>query len=285
VSRSPKSVRSPKARREPFSRLPTNLLVDPNWAGLRPAARVLFVDMCKQYRHGGAYGFTNNSKIGYGCVAGARAINASPATASRRLQELAKNDFIRLRKVGALKVKGEPGLASEWELSIYPAPGKAPPSWGDRWLRLEHWMLEAPAYRELTNRAKCILLELMRRFDGGNNGEIIFGGADGSRAGFSIDVTERALTELERAGFIVMVAKAVPYQERARQWRLTMYRACGKPATKEFMQAPTQGQRTTGDRFTGTAPRRTFQRCGYCLCRTQPRALPIFETHSMKTIH
>jgi hypothetical protein len=77
----------------------------------------------------------------------------------------------------------------------------------------------------------------MRRYDGGNNGRISFGGPNGAQAGFSTDVTERVLTELERSGFIVQTAPAVPWLSHPRKWRLTMYGADGKQPTKDFMRS------------------------------------------------
>jgi hypothetical protein len=76
----------------------------------------------------------------------------------------------------------------------------------------------------------------MRRYDGNNNGIIGFGGQDGAHAKLSRDVTERALTEIECARFSVMTEPAIPYLMRPRKWRLTMYPADGKPATKDFMK-------------------------------------------------
>jgi hypothetical protein len=103
-------------------------------------------------------------------------------------------------------------------------------------LHIQHWLLNSAAYMGLSNQAKCILVELMRRYNGGNNGNISFGGSSGAHAGFSADVTERALTELQHAGFIVQTALAVSYLRRPRKWRLTMYAVDRRPPTKDFMR-------------------------------------------------
>jgi hypothetical protein len=95
---------------------------------------------------------------------------------------------------------------------------------------------------------------MMRRFDGGNNGEIEFGGGDGGWAGFAAATTRRALAGIERAGFIVETAAAVAAQKKSRQWRLTMYKADGKFATKDFMrtvQAAETPLQDAPDRFRG----------------------------------
>jgi hypothetical protein len=217
--------------------LPMNLLVRPVWTNLPAAARVIFLDMCMIHRHGGGRGPRNNGQIGYGCVAGAKAAGASAATAHRMLSRIRESGLIKLWKEGSFGVKAGERRAREWEITIYPVDG-GPPAWGERRLHIEHRILKCSAYKGLSNPTKCILIELMRRYDGGNNGYIAFGGPSGAHAGFSADVTERALTELQRAGFIVQTALAVPYLRRPRKWRLTMYAADGKSATKDFMRNP-----------------------------------------------
>jgi hypothetical protein len=238
--------------RKPFIMLPRALLVDSVWTNLPATARVIFLDMCKIHRHGGARGPGNNGYVGYGCAAGARAANISVATAHRMLSLIRKSDLVKLRKEGSFKVKAGEGRTREWEITIYPIDSRPPIAWSESRLHIEHWLLASAGYKGLSNSAKCILIELMRRYDGGNNGYISFGGPSGAHAGFSNDVTERALTELQRAGFIVQTARAVPHLRRSRKWRLTMYAAEGKSGTKDFMQDP---RRTTPQKsyrgFTG----------------------------------
>jgi hypothetical protein len=194
--------------------------------------------MCKLHHHGSERRPSNNGQIGYGCGAGAKAANVSVATAYRMLEELRTSGLLKLRKKGVFRVKAGEGRATEWEITIYPMAGRPPIAWSGARLHIQHWLLNSAAYKGLSNQAKCILVELMRRYDGGNNGNISFGGSSGAHAGFSADVTERALTELQHAGFIVQTALAVPYLRRPRKWRLTMYAADGKSATKDFMRNP-----------------------------------------------
>ena len=227
-----------REEREPFIMLPRALLVDPVWVSLPATARVIFLDMCKIHRHAGERGTGNNGQVGYGCAAGARAANVSIATAYRMLSQIRKSGLVKLRKEGSFKVKAGEGRTSEWEITIYPVDGSPAIRWGESKLHIKQYLLESAAYKDLSSSTKCILIELMRRYDGGNNGYIGFGGPSGAYAGFSNDVTERALTELHRAGFIVQTAPAVPHLRRARIWRLTMYAADGKSATKDFMRDP-----------------------------------------------
>ncbi len=218
--------------------LPRALLVDLVWTNLPATARVIFLDMCKIHRHASARGPGNNGHIGYGCAAGARAANISVATAHRMLLQVCKSGLVKLWKEGSFKVKAGEGRTREWEITIYPVDGRPPIRWNGSTLRIEQYLLKSAAYKDLSNSAKCILAELMRRYDGGNNGYISFGGPSGAHTGFSNDVTERALTELQRAGFIVPTAPAVPHLRQPRKWRLTMYAADGKSGTKDFMRDP-----------------------------------------------
>jgi hypothetical protein len=237
VKRWNKAAGGRQVRRERFTMLPADLLVAADWTRLPPPARAIFINMCMLHHHSSEHGPSNNGRIGYGCAAGAGAANVSPATAHRMLKALCNSGLIKLRKKGLFKVKAGVGWAHEWEITIFPMIGRTPISWGNRRLRLEHWLLVSAAYKGLMNQSKCILIELMRRYDGGNNGLISFGGRSGAYAGFSTDVTERALTELERARFIVQTVPAVPSLSHPRKWRLTIYGADGKPATKDFMRS------------------------------------------------
>ena len=238
MKRRKKASAGRQGRRERFLMLPTALLVHTVWIHLPATARVIFIDICKSHHHGGERGPGNNGQIGYGIAAGAKAANVSRATAHRMLGDLSKSGLLKLRKEGVFNAKAGEGRTREWEITIFPVSGRPLTTWGERKLHLEHWFLNSAAYNGLSNQAKCILIELMRRFDGSNNGSISFGGQGGADAGFSVDVTERALTELQRARFIVQTTPAVPHLGRPRRWRLTIYAADKKAATKDFMHDP-----------------------------------------------
>jgi hypothetical protein len=181
-----------QGRRERFVMIPTALLVHTDWIHLPAAARVILIDICKMHHHGGWLGPSNNGQIGYGCAAGAKAASVSIATADRMLNRIRKGGLLKLRKEGIFNVKAGEGRTREWQITIYPMAGRPLTAWGESKLHIEHWLLDSAAYKGLSNQTKCILIELMRRYNGGNNGSISFGGQDGARAGFSVDVTERA---------------------------------------------------------------------------------------------
>src|SRR5712691_1594719 len=227
--------RGDKRNAEKFVMLPASLFVRPEFASLPPPARVIYVDIAKLYRPPWDGQPGNNGKIWYGCRQGGRATNISFRWAAEMLR--------RIEESGAASITNRTGFnkkdshkAQEWELAIYPTHGR-PARWsGTGHLRLYNWMTETRAYVALSLSGKCILWELMRRYDGNNNGKISFGGQDGRHAKLLRDLTERALTEIEGAGFIVETEPAVPHLKKPRKWRLTMYPTDRKPATKDFMK-------------------------------------------------
>jgi hypothetical protein len=236
------------APKEPYVLVPAGLLTHQEWVQLDPAARVIFIDVCT--RHNGR----NNGAIGYGCAAGAKAANVSPSTANRRLNQLRKSGLLKLRKGGIFNIKDCEKQSREWEITIFAVAGRSPSiNWlfGERKIKVEHWWLECDRYIALPNAAKCTLLELMRRFDGNNNGAISFGGKDGGHIGLSRDLTERAPTAPAAGGFIVETAPADPRNGVSRKWRLTMYKAGSERATKDFMRPPTHASEKSIHGVTG----------------------------------
>jgi hypothetical protein len=177
------------APEERFILIPVTLLTRSEWIQQDPAARVIFVDVCR--RNNGS----NNGQIGYGCAAGAKAANVSASTANRRLNELRIGSLLKLRREGSFNIKDREKQTREWEITIYPVVGRGPSincQLGERRIKIEHWLLNSAAYIALSNSAKCTFFELMRRYDGNNNGAISFGGKDGGYIGLSRDQTDRA---------------------------------------------------------------------------------------------
>jgi plasmid maintenance system antidote protein VapI len=220
--------RRQKRNAEKFVMLPANLFVRPEFANLPPAARVIYVNMAKLYRPPWDGRPGNNGKFWYGCRQG--------SAAAKMLHRIEESGAASITSRTTFNKK-DSHKAQTWELAIYTTYGVMPRWNSERHVELYNWMTEAPAYVALSSGAKCILWELMRRYDGANNGIISFGGQDGAHAKLSRDVTERALTEIECARFIVVTEPAIPYLKRPRKWRLTMYPAYGKPASKDFMKA------------------------------------------------
>ncbi|WP_338722385.1 hypothetical protein [Devosia sp. XK-2] len=92
------------------------------------------------------------------------------------------------------------------------------------WVQLEHWLLDTPAWRHLSANAKVIYVELKRRYNGKNNGEISLSAREaGDAIGASQQTGARALTELSTHGF-VEVTEDSSFNRKvhvARRYRLT----------------------------------------------------------------
>ena len=126
-----------------------------------------------------------------------------------------------------------------------------------RYIRLDYWMIEAPAFQELSINAEHVLLNILKRFNGANNGQIGFGCRSGrfTRRGpewielpskLSVSSQARALKELEEQGFIACTQGSSFGQKRlTKNWRLTWLRddRNGALATKEFTKQ--RGHRCT----------------------------------------
>jgi hypothetical protein len=121
-----------------------------------------------------------------------------------------------------------------------------------RYVMLFHWMLKSEAWKDLSANARAIYVELSMRYNGSNNGFIVYSVREAARDLSVGHVTAaRALNDLVDHGFIVAEQRgafhwkidSTGFRRRpATEWRLTCYdsdRAAGyaeKLATKEFMR-------------------------------------------------
>ncbi|WP_417592073.1 hypothetical protein [Parasphingorhabdus sp.] len=113
----------------------------------------------------------------------------------------------------------------------------------EQFVKLPFWMLACPAYRSLKPGPRALLVEFHGRFNGRNNGRIIFSQRDMAEA---IKVSDRQtiakyVRELEATGFIQAMQRGgfnrkSPTESRATEWALTMYPIGDKPAEKTFMR-------------------------------------------------
>lgn len=222
---------------ERFTLFPAGVLTDPDWRLTHPDARAILIDMSLRWQ-GPSAEFNNNGRIGYGCRA-AEAIGISKSSAAEHLADLTAADWLRLRREAGFKDKR---LTREYELTFFPTPGQVAArrarSGQGRRVQLLHSIFMSPKYRSLSGPAKVVLVELMRRYNGSNNGRILFGLHHGVHIGLSRDVTRRAIEQLAAAKFIVEHEPAKPgRQGKPRRWRLTMYKADGQRATSDFVAA------------------------------------------------
>jgi hypothetical protein len=123
-----------------------------------------------------------------------------------------------------------------------------------RFVQLFHWEMDNPAYRDLSANARAIYTEIKRRYNGTNNGFIVYSvrqAADELKIGKT--TASKGFIALQSHGFIVAEQRGAFHwkidvsgerHRPASEWRLTAYhsdRAIGiesKYPTKEFMRWP-----------------------------------------------
>jgi hypothetical protein len=107
-------------------------------------------------------------------------------------------------------------------------------------VRLYRWMLDSEAYLSLSCPARAVLVEIVRCYDGLNNGRI---GLSVRRAAERCNIARgtagRAFVKLQERGFIELVTKGAfsLKSPHASEWRLTWWKCdvTGEPPSKQFM--------------------------------------------------
>lgn len=97
----------------------------------------------------------------------------------------------------------------------------------DRHVRLYHWVTDTPAWRDLDAVARCAYVEMLRRYNGSNNGRIGFGvRCMGEALNVAPKTAARALRALEAHGFIVTVKRGAFSRKvkHASEYRLTEFK-------------------------------------------------------------
>lgn len=108
-----------------------------------------------------------------------------------------------------------------------------------RHVRLYHYVLDSPAWRMLTAAERAIYVDLAKRYDGRNNGRIVYSIREAASE-LSIGKTKaaEALLRLQQLGFVEITRKGFFHgaAKVASEFRLTEH-CCdvtGSPATKDF---------------------------------------------------
>lgn len=117
-----------------------------------------------------------------------------------------------------------------------------------RFARLDHRLLNSPAYRSLSTAARALLVDLTMLDNGQNNGSIYLGVRDAAgRLGMAdLNAVRSAFDELQELGFIEMTMDAsfhvkAAEKSRARCWRLTWLAGPGrKGPSMAFMERQPQ---------------------------------------------
>jgi Predicted transcriptional regulators len=77
---------------------------------------------------------------------------------------------------------------------------------GSRWVQLPEWLLGTPAWCGLSVGARALYIELKRRFNGGNNGNLRLSHREAAALlGLHRNSIGKLFRELEGAGFIRMM--------------------------------------------------------------------------------
>ena len=108
-----------------------------------------------------------------------------------------------------------------------------------RHVRLHHWMLDSPAWNSLSLPARCLLIEIWKRYNGQNNGQISFSHREvAEKLGVGRNQPVKRFRELEEKGFIKANQRGHFNVKggKATTWRLTAVSCGAKEPTKEFMR-------------------------------------------------
>ena len=110
---------------------------------------------------------------------------------------------------------------------------------GGAFAGLPHNLIRIRAYIELPPSAAKLLMALMTKFNGHNNGTISFSYSDAEKFGFTRTTTQRALIDLQDKGFIKQT-KAGVYRGNVSEWLLTFRRdnRNGHSRTDDWQQYP-----------------------------------------------
>jgi hypothetical protein len=128
-------------------------------------------------------------------------------------------------------------------------------------VRLYRWLLDSPAYLSLSCPARAVLVEIVRCYDGLNNGRIgLSVRRAAERCNIAAGTAKRAFEELQDRGFIDCVTKGAFSRKmrHASEWRLT-WRPCdvtGALPAKPFMSWGREKQNTVL-KYSPTVPIRT----------------------------
>jgi hypothetical protein len=111
----------------------------------------------------------------------------------------------------------------------------------DRHVRLYHWLMRSPAWKNLPATSRALYAELGKHYNGTNNGKIGYSVRHAaSDLKISFDTARKHFNILEERGFIEPLKRgAFSLKERqATEWRMTEFicDVTGKPPTKDFMR-------------------------------------------------
>jgi hypothetical protein len=114
-------------------------------------------------------------------------------------------------------------------------PRKKKPRGGDRFVKLPHYLLSHPSWCEMSAVAALLLIEVKRRYNGYNNGEIGLSCREaGVVAKCGKDRAQRALYELEYYGHILLKYSGTFGNRKASEYILTHQPVGNHPSTHDW---------------------------------------------------
>ncbi len=106
---------------------------------------------------------------------------------------------------------------------------------GEQYVKLTYYFLKHPSWLELSSNAQLILIELRRRYNGHNNGQISLSCREaGKVAKCSKDTANRALLELEYYSHVKRRKVGTFESGQASEYILTCEPYNGQPATNDW---------------------------------------------------
>ena len=109
---------------------------------------------------------------------------------------------------------------------------------GERYVRLQWYMLQSEAWRSLTPNAKALLLDVWARHNGINNGEISYAVREARKIGLGRHAATDAFDLLIERGFLRVTRNSGFNVKRrdAHLWAVTAEKVGDRPPTKDFMR-------------------------------------------------
>jgi hypothetical protein len=117
---------------------------------------------------------------------------------------------------------------------------------GPPFVWLPHFLLDSPAWLELSTFARGLLIEVLRLYNGSNNGRLgLSVRRAAERLNCSKDTAARAFRDLQRLGFLELSIQGAFHRKtsHASEWRLTLHKCdrTGQLPSKVFLRwRPTQ---------------------------------------------
>lgn len=124
----------------------------------------------------------------------------------------------------------------------------------DRFVKLDHWLQDTDAWQSLGPAPRALYIELARRYNSLNNGEISMSVREAARLlHIAKDTATKAFKELEAKGFIKRnVCGSFNWKlKQATTWILTNYNLGDELATKEFARWRPQKTKDGPNKLTG----------------------------------